>query len=274
MIQFPIVLISDGTGETAELMLRAALSQFPDLKPVLLPHRRLLTHQEVEQAVEQALRMGAKIVVSTLVNADLRRRLSELTTLHHLPLVNLLNPVLEAISQVSGLKPIGCPGAQRQINDQYFLRVKAMEYTIACDDGRSPHLLSKADLVIYGVSRAGKTPLSLYLANKGVAVANVPLVPGVEPDPRALGVPVEKRLGLLISPERLREIRSQRLVLMGLDPEKSSYASRESIEKELADARKLMEKLQCRIYESTDQPMEYMAQEILFDFGLADRLLR
>ncbi len=263
-------LVSDSSGETAEAMLRAALAQFPGLDVAVVPFRQVQTAEKVRDAVHKASESSAKLIISTLVKDDVRLALLDAANEAGIPAVHLLQPLLGALEQVSGAHPIQSPGTLRKVDESYFRRVKAMEYTIACDDGRSPQLLPQADIVLFGVSRAGKTPLSLFLANKGISVANVPLLPGVEPDERVWNVPVEKRVGLLISASRLREIRSQRLVLLGLDPQRAAYASLERITEELTNAKVLMEKLKCRIYDSTDRPVELLAQEIMFDLHLAE----
>lgn len=268
MTQLIVGIVSDGTGETAEAMVKAALSQFPDLECRILPYAQVRDESRLAEVIAHIQSQGIKLVVTTLLDTTVRQKLADYCQKEGIALHFLLTPLLEKVTHLTGCQPTGTPGAQRQIDAAYLKRIKAMEFTITCDDGKSPQLWNQADLVLYGVSRAGKTPLSLFLADRGVAVANVPLLPGIEPDPRAYDVAPQKRVGLIISPQRLREIRLQRLALMGLDPDKAFYAQEEHIQAELAQARSLMEKLGCRIYESTDQPLEVLGLQILYDFHL------
>lgn len=263
-----VAVLSDGTGQTAELMLKAALSQFPDLQASFVQFRGVRSADGVTRALSEAEESGVELLVTTMVDAALRDQLSRGAEQAGIRVQHLLGPLLEEVTELTGCAPCGEVGAQRKVDERYFKRVKALEYTITCDDGKSPQLWKDADLVLYGVSRAGKTPLSMFLADRGVAVANVPLLPDIDPDPRAYEVDPAKRVGLIISSGRLREIRLQRLKLMGLDPEKAYYAKEEHIAAELAQARALMERLGCRIYESTDQPVEVLGLQILYDFGL------
>lgn len=260
---FPIALFSDSTGETAEALLKAALAQFPNLKAKIYRFRSIRDSVALEKAVQSAIKQNVKFIATTFVQPQVYEDMVKLSQQYAIPFVPLMKELVETIGSVSDEAPELCPGLLRRMDKAYNDRVKAMEYTIACDDGRSPQLMNQADIVLFGVSRAGKTPLSLFLANKGYAVANVPLLPGVELDERVWKIDPAKRVGLLISAERLKLIREERLVLMGLDPEKAAYTSLERIEEELKSARKVMEQLECRVYDSTDRPIEELAQSII-----------
>jgi hypothetical protein len=141
--------------------------------------------------------------------------------------------------------------------------VKAIEFAIKCDDGKSPELLKDADIVLVGVSRSGKTPLAMYLAHKGLMVANMPLVPESPPPGELYEVEGERIIGLTIDPAKLRRIREERLRVLGLDPGVSMYARQERIEEELGYAKKIMEELKAKIFDVTNKAVEETAQEIM-----------
>lgn len=263
-----VSIISDSTGETAESMFHAGLAQFKDLDVVIERHRAVRHVDQVRQIAQDFAARGGQLIVSTLVKDDVRTALLESTQRYHLGYVSMMENLVDEISRLTGEKPLQEPGVNRRLDGDYLRRVKAIEFTLRCDDGQSPELMSTADIVLFGVSRAGKTPLSICLALKGFRVSNVPLLPGIAPDERIWDVRPERRVGLLISAERLHEIRSERLISMGLDPERADYASIERINAELDEARDLMNRLGCRIYESTERSYEDLARNILEDLGL------
>ena len=151
----------------------------------------------------------------------------------------------------------------KELNAEYFRRVKAIEFAIKCDDGRSPEFLDQAELVVIGVSRTSKTPLSMYLAHKGIAAANIPLVPEADPPQELFSLPPEKVVGLLIAPEKLVQIRKERLRVLGLDAEVSNYAQWERVQEELDFAKGIMRRTGCRTFDVTNRAIEETAQEIL-----------
>lgn len=267
-MKFSVAVVSDSTGETAESILHAALAQFDGLDVCVERRRALTDATAAAEFADDFASRGGQMIISTLVKPDVRAALVSGAQANGVPCLPLLEPIVDAISRVTGQKPQACPGANRRVDGDYLRRVKAIEFTLKCDDGQSPELLSQADIVLFGVSRAGKTPLSIYLALKGFAVSNVPLLPHITPDKRVWDVAPEKRVGLLISPERLRAIRCERIAFLGLDPEKSAYANLDRIKEELGEARAVMESLGCRIYESTNRPFEELAQNILEDLKL------
>jgi regulator of PEP synthase PpsR (kinase-PPPase family) len=263
-----VAVVSDSTGETAESMLHAALSQFSGLDVSIERHRLVRDVEQVEELVHSFSQKGGQLVVSTLVKRDVRAELVRATQKYNVGYVSMLEPLVDKISGLTGLQPIQEPGVIRRLDGDYLRRVKAIEFTLRCDDGQSPELMHEADIVLFGVSRAGKTPLSIWLALKGYAVSNVPLLPGIAPDRRVWDVDPLKRVGLLISPERLRAIRCERILAMGLDPDRASYANLDRIKSELSEAEELMKKLHCRIYDSTNQSYEELARNILEDLNL------
>ena len=177
--------------------------------------------------------------------------------------VDLLGPMIDILENRLGRPPLQAPGLLRRLDEDYFKKIKAVEFAIQCDDGRGTEFLPEADLVILGVSRTGKTPLSMYIANKGFKTANIPLIPEVDPPEILKTVPSSKIVGLVISAQRLVQIRHERLRLLGLEPNVSSYASFERVQREIGAAREYMQSLGARIYDVTDRAVEETAQEIL-----------
>ncbi len=258
-----VFLLSDSTGDTAEQVVRAAISQFDhrlSVEPRLF--RYVNTEEKLAEVMRRASEEGA-LVVYTLVIGELRLRIVELAEVLSVKVIDLLGPLLDAFQAMVGQPPLGKPGLIRQMDEGYFKRVKAIEFAIACDDGKSPHMLKEAELVLIGVSRSSKTPLSMYLAHKGIMVANVPLVPEVPPPDELFQLDPNRVVGLLIKPENLVKIRSERLKVLGLDPESSSYASWERVVEELEGARAVMRKVGCKVVDVSDRAVEETAHEIL-----------
>ncbi len=266
----PIALVSDSTGETAEYLVQAVLTQFQGLDPCFIRHRFVDSVEKIETLLDEARDKGA-LVVATLVADDIRSSLINRARDMGVEAVDLLGPLQNSISQWSGMDPLQMPGLLRRMDDKYFQRVKAIEFSIKCDDGKSQNLLPSADLVILGVSRSGKTPLSMFLANKGYRVANLPLVPEVAPQDYLWQVSSSRAVGLLISPEKLVRIRKDRLKIMGLDPDTSVYAQEKRVLFELNYAKEIMVKVGCRVYDTTDRSVEEVSQNILDDMRSKSR---
>ncbi len=257
-----IFLVSDFTGETAEYVTKAAASQFGKGCADFVRYRYVNNKRKAKEVLEEALRQKA-IVVYTIVIEDVRRYMQSQSQKMGVKAVDILGPLLVTIQKILGRPPIGEPGLHRKMDERYFKRVKAIEFAIKCDDGKNPHLLKEAELVIIGVSRASKTPLSMYLAHKGLMVANIPLVPEVEPPSELFEVPRERVVGLVISADKLVKIRTERLKVLGLDATTSSYASWERVKEELDYARKIMRRVGCKVVDVTDRAIEETAQEII-----------
>ena len=267
-MKLSIAVVSDSTGETAENLLRAALAQFSGLEVTIERHRSVTSAAGAARIPAEFAQKGGQLIVSTLVKPEVRAALKQAISDNHLACVTMMEPLMDEISRLTGKEPQELPGINRGVDGNYPHRVKAIEFTLRCDDGLSPELLNQADIVLFGVSRVGKTPLSIYLSLKGYCVSNVPLHYKRKPDKRVWDVDEGKRVGLMISPESLQLIRRERVALMGLDLMKSAYADLETIKKELDEARAFMESLHCRIYDSTNTSFEKLAQIILEDLNL------
>ncbi|NCC96533.1 MAG: kinase/pyrophosphorylase [Synergistales bacterium] len=266
----PIALVSDSTGETAEYLVQAVLTQFQGLDTSFLRFRFVDSVDKIGQILEEARSKNA-LIVATLVADEVRTSLMKQACDMGLEAVDLLGPLQTSLSSWSGMSPLQMPGLLRRMDDKYFQRVKAIEFSIKCDDGKSQNLLPTADLVILGVSRSGKTPLSMFLANKGYKVANLPLVPEVAPQDHLWKVDPSRCVGLLISPEKLMRIRKDRLKIMGLDPDTSVYAQEKRVLFELNYAKEIMVKVGCKVYDTTDRSIEEISQNILDDMRLGKK---
>ena len=257
-----IYVLSDSTGETAERVVRAALSQFGGSDVRIVRLAKVGNQQEVQQAVA-TVTADEGLLVYTLVDSSLAIAVHTIAEEHGLMAFDLLSPLLHSLSIFLGTVAQSTPGLLHQIDTDYFRRMEAVNFTVKHDDGQENRGLVKADLVLVGVSRSSKTPLSMYLANKGYKVANVPLVKGIDPPEELDAIDPAKVVGLLISPKRLVEIRTSRLVNMGQSM-KNSYADYEKVEDEIAFCRQYYRRHPgWLIIDVTCKSVEESASEIL-----------
>lgn len=257
-----IYIVSDSVGETAEFVARAAASQFDeghvDLRRVSHVHERSVIDETVESAREEKA-----VIVFTVVLPELREYLSERARAAGVQAVDIMGPMMAALESLIGEAPRGRPGLVHQLDAEYFRRVEAIEFAVKYDDGRDPRGLSRADIILIGVSRTSKTPLSMYLAHRRMKVANVPLVPEVQPPDELFALKDKRKIvGLRIRPEKLNLIRQERLRTLGLTPQ-ASYASYERISAELEYAEETMRRLNCPIIDVSDRAVEETAGIIL-----------
>lgn len=257
-----IYVLSDSTGETAERVVRAALSQFGSIDVRIVRLAKVSNQQEVLQAVA-TVTADEGLLVYTLVDSSLAIAVNTIAENCGLMAFDLLSPLLHSLSVFLGSVAQSTPGLLHQIDTDYFRRMEAVNFTVKHDDGQENRGLVKADLVLVGVSRSSKTPLSMYLANKGYKVANVPLVQGIEPPEELDGIDPRKVVGLVISAKRLVDIRSSRLVTMGQSA-KNSYADYEKVEDEIAFCRQYYRRHPAwLIIDVTNKSVEESASEIL-----------
>jgi regulator of PEP synthase PpsR (kinase-PPPase family) len=235
-----VVVISDATGDTAERVVRAALLQFKDSPCQVRLYSQVRLESEVEKIVEKAADLKA-LVVFTLVNAAERELLWKLCDRLNIEAVDLIGALMGKMATYLGAQPVGVPGLLHTISDEYYRRIEAVEFAVKNDDGSEPRNLPKADLVLVGISRTSKTPLSTFLAQKGLRVANVPLVLGVDPPAELEQVDPHRVYGLTIQPEALARIRQARLHHLGMPPD-SSYGMRDHIMRETAYAQDIFRK--------------------------------
>lgn len=260
--QAPVVYImSDSIGETGELVVKAAISQFTGANIEIERKPYLKSAAQIEAILEKAAENHSAIMY-TLVRPDLKDVLE--TKAHALGIihVDIMGPVVDALQTVTHLSPRNEPGLIRKIDEAYFTKIEAIEFAVKFDDGKDPRGLLQADIVITGVSRASKTPLCMYLAHKGIKAANVPLVKEIPPPAELFQVAPHKVIGLTIKPSLLFEIRRERLKAMGLQPS-SSYANLERIIEELDYAQEIMRKVGCPVIDITNKATEETAARVL-----------
>ncbi len=226
-----IYVVSDSTGETAERVTRATLLQFPDHQVRLKIERRVRDRRGLTTILQEAAEQNA-MVVFTLVRPELRDHFNQEAALLDVRHVDVIGALIRQIGYFLEADPVNIPTAEMPLSAEYFRRVEAIEFAVKSDDGKEPRNLHKADLVLVGVSRTSKTPLSTYLAGRGLKVANVPLVLDVEPPRELYELPGHRVVGLTIDVDQLMDIRKQRLQQLGM-PADANYGLRDHVKAEL-----------------------------------------
>lgn len=260
--EMPVIyVISDALGETAEFVSRASAAQFSGVRTRIrmVPHVRDEAH--IDDILEEAI-VDHAILAYTLVLSNLRHYLEEKAAEKGLRTVDILGPLMKLLSEETGLEPSNIPNITHRLDETYFRKVEAIEFAVKYDDGKDPRGVLYADVVLIGVSRTSKTPLSMYLAHKGVKAANIPLVPEVAPPQELFEVSPRKVIGLTLRPDHLNEIRTARLRTLGLGAS-ADYASLERIMEELEYSRGIMRKVGCPILDATGKAVEETAALIL-----------
>ncbi len=217
--------------------------------------------ETLEEIVHQAQKMGFMIAY-TLVVDDLADYLKAEAEKAGVVCIDVLGPLIDAFKKVTSIEPKKEPGLLRKLDEMYYRRVEAVEFAVRYDDGKDPRGINLADIVLIGVSRTSKTPLSMYLAHKRIKVANVPLVPEVQPPEELFQAERGKVIGLTIQPEQLNHIRAERLKTLGLKGQ-ASYANSERILEELDFANEVMKRLGCPVIDVTNKAVEETASKIL-----------
>jgi len=239
-----IDVLSDSTGETAEKVVRAALLQFPQAGVQIRLHTRVRTKEVAHPILERAAREGA-LLVFTVVSPELREFIHSMTAELKIEAIDVIGALIGKLGTFLEREPINLPSAMLPLSEEYFRRIEAVEFAVKSDDGKEPRNFKKADLVLVGVSRTSKTPLSTLLAQRGLKVANLPLVLGVSPPHELFEAPQDRIVGLTIGIEQLCEIRQARLRQLGMPPE-TNYAMREHVRQELEFAQSILKTLSMR----------------------------
>jgi len=232
-----IEVLSDSTGETAEKVVRAALLQFPQAGVQIRLHTRVRTKEVAHPILERAAREDA-LLVFTVVSPELREFIHSMTAQLKIEAIDVIGSLIGKLGTFLEREPINLPSAMLPLSEEYFRRIEAVEFAVKSDDGKEPRNFKKADLVLVGVSRTSKTPLSTLLAQRGLKVANLPLVLGVQPPHELFDAPQDRVVGLTIGIEQLCEIRQARLRQLGMPPE-TNYAMREHVRQELEFAQSI-----------------------------------
>jgi regulator of PEP synthase PpsR (kinase-PPPase family) len=257
-----VILVSDGTGETAAQMAKAAMVQFTDQEVFFTRYKNVRHEEQINAIVEDAVKSRA-LLVFTIVSPQLRAHLIGKARETSVPYVDLLGPILIGLASYFGYEPKLVAGLLHDVNEQYFKRIEAMEYTIAHDDGRDLTGLEKADVVILGISRTSKTPLSMYLSHQGWKVCNIPLIQGFEIPKEVYAIDQRRVVGLTIDPETLATIRRARLERLGHD-KGGEYADLDRVNQEIAYANEIYGgNRKWPIFNVTGKALEETASEII-----------
>lgn len=256
-----VFVVSDSVGETADLVVKAVATQFNGGFVELRKNAFVENYEDIEDILLMAKQVPS-LIAYTIVIPKLKSYLDRRAKEENLAAIDLLSPLMDAFSRTFNKSPKYQPKLMRQLDESYFKKIEAIEFAVKYDDGRDPRGLLHADIVLVGVSRTSKTPLSMYLAHKRYKVANVPLVPEVAPPDELYQISRNKCVGLIISPDKLNSIRKERLKNLGLTSQ-ANYASFERILEELDYADKIMRRLGCPVINVSDKAIEETADYIL-----------
>ena len=257
-----IYVISDSVGETAQQVTKAAISQFQledDYEIRRFPY--VVEVNFLEEILKSAKEENA-IVIYTLVEQELLEFTEQYCEKENLSCVDLMTPILKQITNKIGVTPKREPGIIRKLDESYFKRVEAIEFAVKYDDGKDQRGILQADVVLLGISRTSKTPLSMYLANKNIKVANVPLVPEIPIPKEVFEINQKKIIGLTNTPEKLNQIRQERLKSLGLSSN-ANYAKFDRILQELDYSDKIMKIVGCPVIDVSNKAIEETAGIIM-----------
>ncbi len=258
---FHLHLVSDATGETLNSVAKAAVAQFDRGIPIEHTYALVRTTRHLDRVLGQIEDMPG-IVIYTLVNDDLRDMLEQRCADLQLPCLSILDPVIQIIGTYLGAEISHRPGEQHSLNAEYFQRIEALQYTMAHDDGQSTHNLHSADIILLGVSRTSKTPTCIYLANRGLKAANIPVVPNI-PLPQTLPDLAKPLIvGLTTNPERLIQVRRNRLLSLN-EHDETSYTDLDLVVEEVRYARRLYAQHNWPVIDVTRRSIEETAAAIM-----------
>ena len=265
--KFHLHLVSDATGTTLLGLARACLAQFENIEPVQKFWPLVRTERQLERIIKK-IEANPGPVIFTMVDKKMRHRLQDVCENLNVPCVPVLDPIIRNLSSYLGIHAQRVPGLQHALGDAYFKRVEAIDYAMRHDDGKTLKGLSDADVILVGVSRTSKTPTSVFLARRGIKVANIPLVPSVEVPEEKLTLEKPMYVGLTAAPNRLMQIRRNRLHADDKEAkpayvEDNEYLDEEKIEEEVRKARRVFSKNQWPVIDVTKKSVEETAAEIL-----------
>jgi regulator of PEP synthase PpsR (kinase-PPPase family) len=261
MTRLHLHLLSDSTGETLENIAKAGIAQFENVEAIRHFWPMVRSDVHLDRIMEE-ISLNPGIVLFTLANSQLRRRLENRCRALGLPHVAPLDAVTDALSNILGQEARNRPGRKHILDEAYFARIEAIQFTIAHDDGVGHENWEEADIVLAGVSRASKTPTSIYLANRGYKTANIPLVPESPPPRNLYGLKHPMVVGLTISPERLVQVRRNRLLSLNQAPE-TAYVDIERVQEEVTFARRLFADNGWPVIDMTRRSIEEAAAAII-----------
>jgi regulator of PEP synthase PpsR (kinase-PPPase family) len=259
---FHLHLVSDSTGETLITVARAVAAQYANVTAVEHVYPLVRSQKQLDRVLTE-IEEAPGIVLFTLLEKDLVGRLEAKCNEINSPSLSIIGPVMQLFQAYLGASTTGRVGAQHTLNAEYFKRIDALNYSMMHDDGQHVDGLEDADVVLVGVSRTSKTPTSIYLANRGVRTANVPLVPGIPIPPQLETLVKPLVVSLHATPERLIQIRQNRLLSLGADSGNEDYIDRQSVTEEVTYARKLSAKYGWALLEVTRRSIEETAAAIM-----------
>jgi regulator of PEP synthase PpsR (kinase-PPPase family) len=256
-----IVVVSDSIGETADMVAQAAKIQFNGAIEKIKKFSFVMDYENIDEVIDYCKGKNC-LIVYTMVIKDKKDYINKMAEENGIKIVDVLGPLIQPLSDLTGLTPKREAGLNRQLTSYYFERVEAIEFAVKYDDGKDPRGFKKADIVLLGISRTSKTPLSMYFAYKNYKVANLPLVPEVEPPKEIFEIKKKKIFGLTNDPRTLNEIRKERLRDMGIR-DNSDYADMNRIIEELDYADKIFGRLKCPVINVANKAIEETANIIL-----------
>jgi hypothetical protein len=254
-------LVSDATGETLIAVARAVAAQYANVRAIEHVYPLVRSQKQLDRVVAE-IEAAPGIVLYTLVGAELSERLETRCKEFGIPCVSVLAPVLGVFQSYLGTESTPRIGGQHVLNTEYFRRIDALNYTLLHDDGQMPEDLDDADVVVIGISRTSKTPTSIYLANRGIKTANIPVVPGIPLPPQLEEVRNPLVVGLVASPERVVQIRQNRLLSLNAD-DNTAYVDKSAVAEEIAFTRKLCARHSWPLIDVTRRSIEETAAAIL-----------
>lgn len=259
---FHVHLVSDSTGETLSTMLKSTAARFEQAKPLEHVASLVRTNAQLDKALAR-IEQAPGLVMYTIVDRHMRRRLEVKCAELQVPAIPVLDPLLNAFADYLGLEQTMRTGAQHELDDDYFRRIAAIDYTLAHDDGQMVWDLENADVVLVGVSRTSKTPTCMYLAHRGVKAANIPLVPTSDPPPELEALRKPLVVGLTASPTRLSQIRRTRLTNLAADQDAATYSDEDMVKDELVKAKRYFARNGWPVVDVTRRSVEETAAKIL-----------
>lgn len=256
-----IYILSDSVGETAELVIRAGLSQFTE-ENYKINRVSYVDDTDIIDETLQIIKEETGLIGYTLVDPKLRNYLNDEAKRLNIEVIDIMSPVMEVMERTFNKQPSLEPGPVYNLDTDYFKKIEAIEFAVKYDDGRDPRGIARADIVLIGVSRTSKTPLSQYLAHQRFKVANVPVVPEVDPPEELFTLDKSKCIGLKINAEKLNEIRKERLKALGLG-DHATYATLKRIDEELNYFNEIVEKIGCDVIDVSYKAVEETANIIM-----------
>ena len=259
---FHLHMVSDSTGETLITVARAVAAQYANVTPVEHVYPLVRSQKQLDRVLAE-IEEAPGIVLFTLLEEDLVSRLENKCKEINIPSLSIIGPVMQLFHAYLGAATTGRVGAQHTLNAEYFKRIDALNYTMMHDDGQHVEGLEEADVVLVGVSRTSKTPTSIYLANRGIRTANVPLVPGVPIPPQLKTLKKPLVVSLHATPERLIQIRQNRLLSIGAHSANDIYTDKQSVTDEVAAARRLSARYGWALLDVTRRSIEETAAAVI-----------